>query len=193
MEHANYKKTDKRIEKTKACIQQALTQLLEKKAIDDITVTELAEAANINRKTFYAHYASIQNVVEEAERETVQNLILLWESLSKDYNILQPDILFRCLNTLYQGSLKQFGSILGNPKNHSIIYQFADVLRDAIKASFENSHVLPAEETANIPFIAAFIAGGLMNTYYEWFFHHPETELDTVTQLTFKLLVSGLQ
>lgn len=193
MEHTNHTKTDKRIEKTKACIQQALTQLLEKKAISDITVTELAEAANINRKTFYAHYSSIQNVVEEAERETVQNLILLWESLSNDYNVLQPDILFRCLNTLYHGSLKQFSYILSNPKNHTIIYQFVDILRDAIKASFENSHDLPAEEAANIPFIAAFLAGGLMNTYFEWFFHHPEAELDTVTQLTSRLIISGLQ
>ncbi len=193
MENTNQKKTDRRTEKTKACIQQALAQLLEKKAISDITVTELAEAANINRKTFYAHYSSIQNVVEEAEHETVRNIILLWESLSNDYNVLQPDILFRCLNTLYHGNLKQFSSILSNPKNHTIIYQFTDILQNAIKSSFENIHDLPAEEASNIPFIAAFIAGGLINTYFEWFFHHPEAELDMVTQLTSRLIISVLR
>lgn len=193
MEDINVKKKDKRIEKTKACILQALTQLLEKKAISDITVTELAEAANINRKTFYAHYSSIQNVVEEAEYETAQNLILLWKELSDDYNVFHPDILFRCLNTLYTGSVKQFSNILNNEKNHIIIYRFVDILTDVIKSTIETTHELPANEATIIPFVSAFIAGGLMSTFYEWVMHHPEIDINTVTQLTSKLIISGIQ
>ena len=42
---------DKRIVKTKRAIHAAMTKLLAGKPIEEITVTELAEAAEINRKT----------------------------------------------------------------------------------------------------------------------------------------------
>ena len=46
---------------------------------------------------------------------------------------------------------------------------------------------------AYVPFVAAFIAGGLMNTYCEWGQKNPEVNLDEVTQLTSRLILSGIQ
>ena len=42
---------DKRVMKTRRSIHEAMTRLLAVKPIEEITVTELAEAAEINRKT----------------------------------------------------------------------------------------------------------------------------------------------
>lgn len=78
---------DKRTQKTKNCILQALFKLLEKKSLDDITITELAETANINRKTFYAHYNSVQDVIEETGNEIADNLLTLCKEMSNDYSI----------------------------------------------------------------------------------------------------------
>ena len=44
---------DKRVMKTRRAIHSAMTRLLTLKPIEEITVTELADAAEINRKTFY--------------------------------------------------------------------------------------------------------------------------------------------
>ena len=62
---------DKRILKTKKAIHNALTRKLTQKPIEEITVTELAEEAEINRKTFYNYYSSVHMVAEEMEDEIV--------------------------------------------------------------------------------------------------------------------------
>jgi len=55
--------TDRRILKTRRAIRDALISILEEKEIGSITIKEIAERASVNRKTFYAHYASIAELI----------------------------------------------------------------------------------------------------------------------------------
>ena len=65
-------KTDIRIIKTKRAIRDATMKLLSQKSADDISITELALTAQINRKTFYNYYQNIYQVIDEIENETVE-------------------------------------------------------------------------------------------------------------------------
>jgi AcrR family transcriptional regulator len=47
---------DPRIRRTRVLLQDALSKLLEKKEFDKISVQDIAEAATVNRATFYDHY-----------------------------------------------------------------------------------------------------------------------------------------
>lgn len=47
---------DPRIRRTRVLLQQALSKLLETKEFDKISVQDIAEAATVNRATFYDHY-----------------------------------------------------------------------------------------------------------------------------------------
>lgn len=55
--------------KTKARIQQCFLELLEEKPMSEITVTELAQKAQINRVTFYSHYAGLPELLQEIQHE----------------------------------------------------------------------------------------------------------------------------
>src|SRR5882757_107931 len=48
---------DPRIRRTRQLLQQALGKLLETKDFEKISVQDIAEAATLNRATFYDHYA----------------------------------------------------------------------------------------------------------------------------------------
>lgn len=50
---------DRRVRKTRRQLKECLTRLLKGKKIQDITVRELAEMADINRGTFYLHYKDV--------------------------------------------------------------------------------------------------------------------------------------
>ena len=65
------KKTDRRVVKTKNAIFKAFVELLNEKDINQITITDVAKRANINRKTFYNYYSDINDVMEE-----IQNLVV---------------------------------------------------------------------------------------------------------------------
>ena len=49
-------KTDRRIEKTRTAIYQALSDLLREKKYANITIQEIIDRANVGRTTFYQHF-----------------------------------------------------------------------------------------------------------------------------------------
>lgn len=55
---------------TAELMNQALLSLLEKKDIEYITVTEVTQKAGVSRSTFYLHYDSVYELLEE----TIENL-----------------------------------------------------------------------------------------------------------------------
>lgn len=76
--------------RTKKWIRQAFMELVsEKQDIDKISVTELAERADISKTTFYYHYEDIYSVAEEMENELIsaiaENLEGIERSPEHDY------------------------------------------------------------------------------------------------------------
>ncbi|WP_102692163.1 TetR/AcrR family transcriptional regulator [Rummeliibacillus pycnus] len=68
-------KQDRRILKTKNEIKQALTELIEEKRFEAITVRDITERANINRGTFYLHYQDKYDLLKQCEDEIIKNII----------------------------------------------------------------------------------------------------------------------
>lgn len=65
--------TDKRILRTQNALHAALEELAVNHDYGDITVTKLTKLAGINRKTFYLHYNSIDDLVDTyADQVAVQ-------------------------------------------------------------------------------------------------------------------------
>lgn len=71
---------DRRVLKTKAQLRTALTGLLEKKPLQEITVKELCEACNINRGTFYLHYPDVRALLDEIVNELMAQFEDMLES-----------------------------------------------------------------------------------------------------------------
>ena len=62
---------DRRITKTRKSIQNAYLNLLRQKGTEKITISDIAREADIDRKTFYLHYDSTEDIIREyAEEKT---------------------------------------------------------------------------------------------------------------------------
>ncbi len=68
-------RNDLRTKRTIKSIRYAFSQLVLEKPYSKISITELAEYAEINRKTFYLHYSSLDDLVNEFAEEIVANFI----------------------------------------------------------------------------------------------------------------------
>lgn len=60
-------KENQRIALTKKLLQEGLLRLLTVKTLDNISVTELCRESGINRATFYNHYSSPQDLLNDIE------------------------------------------------------------------------------------------------------------------------------
>lgn len=66
---------DLRVKKTKRAIRSAFYELIKEKPLEKITVKEIAERAEINKTTFYAHYETVYDLVDQLEQEAVAEVI----------------------------------------------------------------------------------------------------------------------
>ena len=66
---------DLRVIRTKNSIRQAFIDMLCEMDYEKITVQELTKRAMINRKTFYLHYMSIDDLLLEFQTEMIENFI----------------------------------------------------------------------------------------------------------------------
>ena len=60
---------DRRQQKTKIAIHQAMTTLLKKKKFEALTVQDIIDEANIGRSTFYSHFETKEELLELLLRE----------------------------------------------------------------------------------------------------------------------------
>ncbi|KKI89532.1 transcriptional regulator [Bacillus sp. SA1-12] len=67
-------RTDLRIVKTKEALHHALLELLNGKALEEISISEICRKAKINRGTFYLHYSQIEDLFEEYFKEITADL-----------------------------------------------------------------------------------------------------------------------
>ncbi len=60
---------DRRVKYTRMVLRESLLELLKDRPVSEITLTELCRKADINRNTFYAHYASVRELLSAIEED----------------------------------------------------------------------------------------------------------------------------
>ncbi|MCR4568569.1 MAG: TetR/AcrR family transcriptional regulator [Pseudobutyrivibrio sp.] len=66
---------DLRVRRTITGIRKSFFELVLEKNYNEISITELTDRAGINRKTFYLHYSSLDDLVSEVEEEIVEEIL----------------------------------------------------------------------------------------------------------------------
>lgn len=70
---------------------EALLQLLNENEFQNITITQICEIAKVNRSTFYAHYQSTRDLLNETKNLLIDNFLKEYEELSKGINYVDMD------------------------------------------------------------------------------------------------------
>jgi len=70
----NEQTLDRRVRKTRAQLRKCLSTLLETKKVQNITVKELAQMADINRGTFYLHYKDVYDLLDNIQKDLLKEL-----------------------------------------------------------------------------------------------------------------------
>lgn len=124
--------TDLRIVKTRTNIKNSLIDLLAEKNVSKITVTELAEKAMINRKTFYRHYNTVQDVVDDINYDIINDVISHAKKSDRDGNNLVNQLNFIGLSIVENKEqinkiLKNSPEVFGSGRSVELLKRFIEV------------------------------------------------------------------
>ncbi|MBV7505759.1 TetR/AcrR family transcriptional regulator [Bacillus sp. sid0103] len=132
--------TDKRILRTKRLIRDALTELMEEKGFEGITVRDLTEKAGINRGTFYLHYHDKFDLLEQSEAEILNEMkkIALEINPTDFMNFNSENEPFPFIVNLFEffHENSSFMKVILGPKGDA---SFQGKMKDFIKETFYNN------------------------------------------------------
>ncbi|MBC3803986.1 TetR family transcriptional regulator [Acetobacterium fimetarium] len=128
-------KTDRRREKTRASIYEALSGLLEEKKFANITVQEIIDRANVGRSTFYTHFETkdvlLDSMIEEIFESLNLNLTVHMNEAGHQ-NMLPVEELL----THIQENLKPIRGILKDESGERLAYRLKNCWNDKLKDDF---------------------------------------------------------
>lgn len=73
------RREDRRVQMTRRLIKDSFLTLLHQKNIAKITVKDICAGADINRATFYAHYADVYDLLHKMEDELAENICAIFK------------------------------------------------------------------------------------------------------------------
>ena len=123
----NVNKSESKYFNTATKMDLALISLLKKKSFDYITVSEICETAGVNRSTFYLHYETIGDLLDETARYLLNDFLSYFSTDAKSIalnleNCKLDNLIFICDKYLtpYFTYIKDnkvvFGTVLANNK-----------------------------------------------------------------------------
>ena len=183
------RKTDRRVIKTKKAIRSAFSHLAAEKNISDITVKDIAERADINRKTFYNYYDGVYQVIDEIENELITAFATALSEIDFTVVINNPSLLFDRLTNNISRDIDFYSHLAKREENSSLIRKIINTLKDKLKQSV-SSQITVSPELLDI--VADYTVGGLVAVYQSWFASRRKVPLETLSQIVSTLTFEGV-
>lgn len=155
---------DKRVRKTKKHLKQTLIQMLSNKPFERITVTELCNAADISRITFYVHYDDKYALADEIFLDMLSLARTDFYRLQQENNTACDPImtycnLLDCILNLYYDNAYFFKHTTPS-KNPYLYYTFYGYITDSVETRLERERSFLAPKYSP-KMISAFLCNGL--------------------------------
>ncbi|MGO4184358.1 TetR/AcrR family transcriptional regulator [Paenibacillus sp. TAF43_2] len=164
-------KLDRRQIRTKQLLYEALMSLIEEKGADTVTVTDVANRANVNRGTFYLHYCDVPDMLQQLKDEvfaTIEACVMKFDImeartyLDKDEPYPQSIKIFEEL-----ARHADFLRIMFGPKGDmSLAIQFRTLLASHI---YEKIKIVPQHKVVMPPeYVVAYMTSANFGIFMHW-------------------------
>ena len=182
---------DRRVRRTRTQLQNALVELLQEKPVQGITVRELAERADVNRGTFYAHYKDIYDMVEQMENQLLGEFEALLDhyppdSLAKDLYPLLSDVFY-----FVEKNRDLFPTFLGWQTADRFLRRFSQVIYD--KCLRDWAGMYPLGDLSEPNYYLEFVVSGTVNLVGTWARRGFRESPEDMAKLAGKLILRGVQ
>lgn len=180
---------DRRVIRTKKAIRNAFAQLLSVKELDDITVKDIAELADINRKTFYSYYSGVHMILEETENEIVEDFEAAIRDLPPDKLVREPYLLFSRLSAIINADIDFYEPLMKVNRSSRLIAKVSEMLKQKLRESYA-AFSRVGEETFNI--MVDFTFSGLFSVYQSWFNSERRQSIGEISRTLSTLCFEGI-
>ena len=183
------KKTDRRVIKTKRAIRKAFISLLTEKDLTDITVKDIAERAEVDRKTVYAYYNGGYEILEELENELIASFEEVISTLQYAKYYEDPYHVFELLTEEIHKNLEFYGQLMKLNSRSQLSVKIYTVLKNEIRKALATT---PIHGESKLDMTAEYITAGMTRAYQSWFNAGCTQSLESFSKDVGTLVLSGI-
>ena len=187
---------DRRIVRSRNAILSAFERLLMEKPLADITVSAIAREANVDRKTFYVHFGTVDGLLDAIAVDVVEMIV---DSVEKTLASMDGDTNERALGAAAT-FFKTVNEALCNNLllNRQLIENiplddFMARLRVPLEHEIAESGLLPEGiKDEMFEYYLAFLLSGIIGIYRTWALSDGSVALERVSAVANDLTLNGL-
>lgn len=159
-------KQDRRVLRTKGMMQDALLALMHENAFSEITAKDITDRANLNRATFYSHYNSTFDLLDELE----DRVLAIFAEILDETEITEDDsweypIVGKICNQIAENP-QLFQCLFLNPRSDRITEKLTEIMKQKSRRVRKERGLEPISDRAE--YIHQFIACGAIGMVKQW-------------------------
>lgn len=148
-------KSNQRVMLTKKLLKDGLLHLLENKSIEKVNVTELCRESGINRATFYAHYETPYDVLNEIESDISDDVVHGFEHAMQDNKSLNLQESIEIICQYFYDNIELLRILIRNYSIQNLAIAFTRAYEVIVRSPLAKD----ADEE-DIKLVTTFLAGG---------------------------------
>ena len=181
---------DRRVRKTRTMLRLCLARLLKKKKIQEISVKEISEMADINRGTFYLHYRDVYDLLASIEDDMFRQFNGILERNTPSGEITErPSRLILELFSFIRENADLAQILMGPNGDIQFLNQLREVVKDRIMIPWAKTLHIGNEK--DYQYWYAFITDGCLGLIKAWLENGTDLSPEEVADLAEKFITSG--
>ncbi len=184
------RKIDRRVTKTKAAIRKAFIRLLGQKDLNEITVTDVALTADVDRKTVYNYYDGVAAIQSELEDELVGLVGRSIRESDVESSVREPLTLLEAVHRVFSEYRELAAPFVRESAHSQMLQKLGNAISDRVSAMIR-SRLKPAEQEYSRMY-ADFLASGILSVYRDWFVAGMQQPLEEVAKQISLFLSGGI-
>ncbi len=180
---------DRRTRRTKKLLTEAFIELLAQKKLNEITIKELCEKADVNRGTFYLHYQDIYDLKQQIEKDLYNEL---GELIVPFPNVRELDSyqLFYNMFSFTKKNAAIFNALLGPNGDISFLTNLNTLFKQYYLSPIMQGQ--PISYARNIEYAYDFVSAGFTGLVTSWLTGDNDCSIEEMAKLTSKMVFDGL-
>ena len=181
---------DRRVRKTRTMLRLCLARLLKEKKIQEISVKEISEMADINRGTFYLHYRDVYDLLGSIEDDMFRQFNGILERNTPSGEITErPSRLILELFSFIRENADLAQILMGPNGDIQFLNQLREVFKDRIMIPWAKTLHIGIEK--DYQYWYAFITDGCLGIIKAWLENGTDLSPEEVADLAEKFITSG--
>jgi AcrR family transcriptional regulator len=191
----NEKRSDRRVERTRRLLDDALQALIVEKGFEAVSVQEILDKADVGRSTFYAHFSDKEDLLTYGLGK-LHGALRAQQQRAAQATPLADRRRFAFSRDVFTHTAEHrdlFALMIGRRSGAVVEQHFQRMLLELVRAELGAPSVQSKGRAAALEAISQHVTGGLVALVRWWVGGRPRLSVDEVDELFQRLVAPALE